>query len=284
MRVLSFGAGVQSTYILERSLRGDYPRMDAVIFADTGAEPEGVYRCCGRYEAKCKMAGVPFVRVSAGNIITDTTGDSIPRNGKGTGNFASMPLHLKTPVTRKNKSGSGMLRRQCTSEYKIAPIREKMRELGASRKNPAELWMGVSADEIQRIKQPDVLYVVNYYPLCRGYSTGKGWDGTFDTTMDAVRRSDCIQWFKSVGLDVPEKSACIFCPFKDNARWREHKQNPEEWQSIIRIDQVVRTLKRIKGVAFLHRSLKPIDEADLGEDDSLFGLGFDNECEGMCGV
>jgi hypothetical protein len=43
LRVLSLGAGVQSTALAILAARGHLPRPDAAIFADTGWEPAAVY-------------------------------------------------------------------------------------------------------------------------------------------------------------------------------------------------------------------------------------------------
>ena len=44
MRILSLGAGVQSTALLLMMIHGEIPKADAVIFADTGWEPAAVYK------------------------------------------------------------------------------------------------------------------------------------------------------------------------------------------------------------------------------------------------
>ena len=43
LRILSLGAGVQSTTLLYMMLNGDVEPVDHIIFADTGWEPEPVY-------------------------------------------------------------------------------------------------------------------------------------------------------------------------------------------------------------------------------------------------
>ncbi|KKN55324.1 hypothetical protein LCGC14_0583140, partial [marine sediment metagenome] len=44
LRILSLGAGVQSTAVLLMSCQGVLPPLDAAVFADTGWEPKAVYR------------------------------------------------------------------------------------------------------------------------------------------------------------------------------------------------------------------------------------------------
>ena len=43
LKILSLGAGVQSTALLLMSIRGEVERFDCAIFADTGWEPAVVY-------------------------------------------------------------------------------------------------------------------------------------------------------------------------------------------------------------------------------------------------
>ncbi len=94
--------------------RREIPGFNAAIFADTGWEPLAVYRHLHRLERIAAPAGIPVVRVSAGHIRRDAL-DPIHR-------FASMPLFTLGPNGER-----GMMRRQCTSEYKIKPIKEEVR-------------------------------------------------------------------------------------------------------------------------------------------------------------
>ena len=71
MRILSLGAGVQSTTVLFMALDGVIPPIDAAIFADTGAEPKKVYEHLCYLERCCEDAGVPLHIVSAGNLKED---------------------------------------------------------------------------------------------------------------------------------------------------------------------------------------------------------------------
>lgn len=40
-------------------------------------------------------------------------------------------------------------------------------------------------------------------------------------------------------------------------------QQPEEWSAAVEFDAAIRTLPRIQGEAFVHRSLVPLDQVDL---------------------
>lgn len=251
IRVLSLGAGVQSTTVLLLAAAGRLPRLNAAIFADTGWEPRGVYDHLNRLDEEiAKPAGVPILRVSAGNIRDDALN---PHH-----RFASMPLYVL------NRDGtSGMVRRQCTSEYKVKPIKAAVRRLlGYEHPRPvprgvyAEQWIGISTDEQHRQRESDVQYVVNRYPLLE-----LGWS-----------RRDCIRFLDEQGWGATPKSACIGCPFHGNRAWRDLRDNrPEEWADAVDFDAAIRggsaranaQGQQLRGTAYLHRARVPLDEAPI---------------------
>jgi hypothetical protein len=101
LRLLSLGAGVQSTTVLLLACEGAIPRFDAALFADTGWEPGAVYAHLRRLRSRAAEAGIPVLTISAGNIRTDALD---PKH-----RFVSMPLHTLNP-----DGSRGLARRQCT--------------------------------------------------------------------------------------------------------------------------------------------------------------------------
>lgn len=260
LRVISLGAGVQSSALLLMADAGEFgeaEKPDAAIFADTGWEPRGVYEHLERLE---EVIGIPIYRVSAGNLREDAL-----EPGHA---FASMPLYIKDSGGSKHQ-----LRRQCTREYKLAPIHRKLRKLlGAGRPKPGsvELWLGISLDEATRMKPSRLKYITHRYPLIEC----------------AMTRNACLRYLASQGFEDVPKSACIGCPYMDNARWFDMRENrPEEWADAVDFDKQIRNLRDRHGTAYLHRQAIPLEEIrsekDMGQLD--FGL-FDAECEGLCGV
>lgn len=71
LRLLSLGAGVQSTVLALMAADGTLPSLDGAIFADTGWEPARVYRQVDRLDAVLAEAGIPLYRVSNGNLRDD---------------------------------------------------------------------------------------------------------------------------------------------------------------------------------------------------------------------
>lgn len=257
MKIISLGAGVQSTTLLLMALHQefeDYP--DCAIFADTGWERKDTYNHLNWLIAVCDELSFPVYVVSAGNIKEDALNAT-----KGIGRFATMPLY----ITNDNGSGA-MLWRQCTKEYKLEPIYHQIRNLGAK---IAEVWLGISFDEVMRMKQARVKWVKNRYPLIEKRMT----------------RRNCHTWLIEHGYYIPPKSSCIGCPFHDDNTWRNMKTlDAQSWQEAVDFDKAIRHLPKLKGNIYLHRTLKPLDVVDLNTLEDKGQLNFINECEGLCGV
>lgn len=259
MRVLSLGAGVQSSTLLLMACEGEIEKPDCAIFADTGWEPKAVYEWLEWLEKRAAEAGIPVYRVTAGDLRADAL-----NNIKG---FASIPVY-----TRNKQGKPSQVKRQCTRDYKIRPIRRKVRELmETAGQTTVEQWMGISLDEATRMRTSDVKYITYRYPL-------------IDRRMT---RHDCTLWLERHGYPRPPKSSCVACPFHDDRWWHDLKANsPEEWADAVAFDEAIRRGKtRIDEDAFVHRSLKPLAEVDLStpEDRGQASL-WDAECTGHCGV
>jgi hypothetical protein len=257
--VLSLGAGVQSSTLLLMAVHGEL-QIDRAIFADTQWEPAAVYQWLEYLMPLAEMAGIPVDVVTAGHLRNAAVGST---------RFASIPLHVL------NQDGTpGMLRRQCTKEYKVRPVQRRLRELGATAKNPVELLIGISRDEAQRMAPSRVKYAVHEYPLV-------------DRNMT---RTDCLGWLKKHGYEQPPKSACIGCPFMNDARWREMRDHrPDEWADAVDFDAAIRTNTRIDGQAFLHRQLVPLPLVDLRTPQDrgqieMFDDVSDDVSDGECGA
>lgn len=270
---LSFGAGVQSTALLSLVLNRDERLMAAMggelpecaIFADPRSEEPDTYAHVWVMAKSCAAAGLPLYVVSAGDLLDDILNAD---------RFASIPAYTRAPDGSK-----GILRRQCTREYKLAPIHQQLRRLmglqkGEHVKRPVRSWIGISLDEINRAKPSRYRWETKVYPLLE-----MRW-----------RRSDCLNYLRERGLEHVGKSSCVFCPFHSNQYWLEMKRRrPESWARAISADESIRRLHQdgrggIQNPLFIHRSATPLETAELGEAQGDLFDDFDNECEGMCGL
>ena len=270
LRILSLGAGVQSSALAMLIEQGKVPMVDAAIFADVGAEPREVIEWLDWLKTKISY---PLFVVQDKNLKEDLINVT-----KG------LEKKVQIPFFSLSDSGSkGMNRRQCTAEYKIKPVTQKIRQLlglakGERRKNgtEVELLMGISTDEVQRMKTNQIKYFNNVYPLI-----DMGWN-----------REKCISWFQENYNKTPPRSACTFCPFHSNEEWKRVKSNKEEWDKVVALEksfienrELISKITGVKDKIFFHRKCIPIDQVDFDEGKNKDQLDmFNNECEGMCGV
>ena len=275
LQVLSLGAGVQSTTLLLMSCRGDLPKLDAAIFCDTGWVPPEVYEHLAWLEEYATRHGVPVHRTGAPTLRKDAISLQVRGTFPGGPRWVSMPLYTRQP----GATAVGRTQRQCSQEYKIAPfdrfVRCELLGLQYRHRAPAgavDKWLGISADEMRRIRQSKRAWVRNVYPLV----------GIPDVMLPRpFSRPACIAWIKEhfPGREVP-RSACIGCPFHSNREWRWIKSRPDLWADAVEFDQAIRRRGGIRGDMFLHRSGVPLTEANLDEDQSEM---WGDECLGVCG-
>jgi hypothetical protein len=259
MNIISLGAGVQSSTLALMAAKDLItPMPDAAIFADTGWEPRKVHKYLDWLE---KQLPFPVYRV----MKDDGLLESLKKNKNG---FSKIPT-----FTVEGKMGS----RQCTYDYKILPIKRKVRELlgYAPRKRipagAATMWIGISTDEAIRMKPSRDAWIVNRWPLIEL----------------GMSRHACLGWFDSIEAPKPPKSSCLGCPYHSDKQWIEIKNgDPKEWLQTVEIDNQLRNARNMKKQEFLHRSLLPLDQVNFSglENQTDMLDGFGNECEGMCGV
>ena len=269
IHVLSYGGGTQSTAMLIMALEGEINGVvpDYIIFSDTGWEPQNIYDWTEKVNNYIKEKyNREIIYTNGGNIRTDL----IRAATEGT-RVASLPF-----FTLDEDGKKGMVMRQCTGNYKINPVKRKVRDLlgykpGQRVKEVVHMWKGISTDEIQRVKPIADKWIEAEHPLVE---------------IVNVDRSACIAYVERTGLGTPAKSSCIGCPFHDDQTWLELKRNdPKSFEDACYVDDLIRTMPKLKSKCFLHKSCKPLREVDLNEDQiSFFDDDFTNECEGFCGI
>lgn len=272
--VLSLGAGVQSSCLALMAAKGEIgPMPDCAVFADTQAEPQSVYDWLDWLEGELPF---PVYRVTKGDLTRDSIKVHQRKDGSGERVNNLIPAFGLLPDGTKTAA----IGRKCTADYKIAPIQKFLKErCGISRGQKScsvTQWIGISLDEIQRMKHSRVEWSQHRWPLIEKRMT----------------RGDCHQWLQKNRLPEPPRSACYYCPFHSDTEWRRLRdKEPHEFRKAVEFDRLLRMThryhnKRLKMEVFLHNSCKPLGEVDFDtdEDKGQQVWDFQAECEGMCGV
>lgn len=258
VHVLSLGGGVQSTTIAMMAAHGLITPMPVkAIFADTQAEPRHVYEQLGWV---ARNVPFPLEVVTAGSLTQYALSQS--RHKTKLDLYANRVLPVFYEVNGTTQIGS----RRCTQRFKIHPIRKATREYF---KRGVVQWIGISTDEATRMRDADVKYVTNRWPLIEL----------------GMNRQDCINWLLDHGYPEPRKTSCVYCPYHNDATWLDIKrQDPWEFARAVTFEKQLQAAElqhdREPYTPYLHRSLKPLDQVEFKHEHQT-NL-FENECFGYC--
>lgn len=272
--ILSLGAGVQSSCLALMAAKGEItPMPHAAIFADTQAEPASVYKWLDWLETQLPF---PVLRVTKGDL---TEASLRVRTSKATGlNYLK---HAVPAYILRDGHANGVMSRACTMDFKITVLEREAKKLAGIRRHKkgtpptVTTWIGMSMDELQRVKMANKPWTQNRWPLLEKRMT----------------RRDCLQWMKENGYPEPPRSSCSYCPYHSNAEWQRLKtQEPEAFAQAVwyekQLQRAMEQVERIDGVPYLHPLREPLDTIDFAKPSPQTELwqDFNNECAGMCGA
>ena len=193
--ILSYGGGLNSTALLIYLIKNKMP-LDMVIFSDTGDEHDYTYESVKFYKKYAEDHGIRF------DIV------------KSTNNMSLYEYCYNKKITPSRMT------RNCTKNFKITPMRQNITKVYGKR-SPTVLYIGIAYEEIHRMKDSDVKYIKNVFPLC-------------DAKID---RDGCTKILEDEGLPIPKKSGCWYCPFKKKQEWIDMMKNePEQYNKAMRLE------------------------------------------------
>lgn len=194
--VLSYGGGLNSTALLVYIIENKMP-IDLVLFADTGDENHYTYDTVSFYKKYAFEHGIKFEIVK------------------------HEPAISLYDYCYSKKITPSRFTRNCTKNFKITPMRKYIKQ-HYGKDVLVTLYIGIDYSESHRIRNSDVKYITNVYPL-----------------IDAkIGRQSCITLLQQYNLPVPQKSGCWYCPFKKRREWDDMlEQKPEIFDKAIRLEQ-----------------------------------------------
>lgn len=273
LRLFSSGGGKQSIAALVLSVEGAI-NFPIHIFCNVGEDSENpaTLRYVEEYaKPYAKKHGITYREVikRKGRAPAKGTPDERPQETV----FEHVSSHANRIIIPMRMSGNGSPgMRNCTNDFKIRLVNRVARELGATNDNPAQIGVGISIDEFQRMNSddPKAPHVHKVYPL-------------IDLRLT---RADCETIIHRAGLPIPPKSSCFFCPFQSMAAWQSLKNNqPELFEKAASMERSVNQKRAALGkdAMWLTRMLRPLDQV-IGEQADMFD-DSDDTCEsGFCMV
>lgn len=258
LRVISFGGGVQSTAMLVLANQGKITGIDAALFSNVGDDSE-------------HPATLDYVRNVAMARSKLPVLELKPQVKGKPMTLWELAMEENTPSIPVHFAGSGPAQRSCTRRFKVQVIERWLRNNGATRDHPAEVMIGISTDEIQRVNPKRASKIEKaIYPL-------------IDLNLS---RSACQQLIADAGWPVPPKSSCFFCPFRRRQEWSEMRRDePHLFERAAVLEDTINQKRRERGKdpVFLTSAAIPIRDA-IGEAQDTLPLDVDwGQCDsGHC--
>lgn len=250
--IWSTGGGVQSSALAILIATGKLPVPDRIVFADTGGEMTEVWDYMRKYVEPLLLSSVNRKIEIASH---DHAKVDFYREKDGEKSLL-IPAYTNT----------GKLPTFCSKEWKALVVR---RHLGGEKAmGDIIMWLGISTNEIDRLKPADVKWIEHHWPLC-DMPTKSGYG-------IRMNRIECRKLILDYGWPDPPSSACVWCPHLDNPQWeRMKKYEPKDFQKAIQVQKRIYAEDKQGGV-YLHKSRLPLEQVDFSKDDAPEMFGCDS--------
>ena len=254
-RILSYGGGVDSTAILAIDLNRDraaellgleraeldarFAPIDAVVFADTGAEKKQTMRNVAVAQDLAEAAGRRFETVR------------MEKNGE---HYKIQDHHIRLgtlPIMPNRPHVCSIkFKRDALQAWKTENFGSKFTTL-----------IGYEADEIDRCAKTDTVWLIGYEAdeaeRCKkaagSFTPIPGEINEYPLIELGITRAAAEKLILDLGWPIAVvKSSCVFCPFMKPAEIKElYETDPEGWQLARDLEAALETQSDVKHGAFL---------------------------------
>lgn len=243
----SYGGGTQSAAIAVMILQGVLPRPDGIVMADTGREMTRTWT----YLSEFVQPALSEIGLTVEIVPHSYSYWDLVKGDKG---------DVLIPAFVRSRAGVGKLDTFCSNEWKQRPIRRWLTERGV---RGLDLWLGMSTDEIERMKHADKLWLRHVYPLIE---------------MVPTSRHQCVAIVEKYGWPTPPKSRCWMCPNMGPRGWRELRDDfPDDFAKAVALESEIHL---VDPEMWLHKLAIPLVEAV--EQSDLQADLFDGCDSGYC--
>ena len=227
-------------------LDGQLPKPDLIVMADTSREVSTTFEYMEQVvQPALKKIGM---RVEiAGHDLAKV--DLYAYNGD-----------LLLPVFTRQNNGIGKLPTYCSVEWKKQVVRRWLRKQGVE---STDVWIGISTDEAERMKDSGLKWYRHVYPLIE---------------LVPINRSKCVSQISNFGWVVPHKSRCYMCPNQSIEAWKQMKQlGNGDFEKAVELENNIR--QKDKDM-YLHPMAIPIEQA-VEQSELQYDM-FDGCDSGYC--
>lgn len=242
---MSYGGGKQTVAMITLVLEGKLPRPDFIVMADTSREVKTTFEYLDQVVQPALKAIDLQVEIASHDLATV----DLYRNND-----------LLLPTFTRQNGGVGKLPTLCSNEWKQRVIRRWLRQHDV---NDTEVWLGISLDEAERMKDSGLNWYRHAYPLIE---------------ITPMHRSQCVTQIQKFGWKVPNKSRCYMCPNQSALAWKDLKRRDDgDFAEAVALENEVR--KKDKDVYF-HPLAIPLEQA---VDQSKLQIDMFDGCDsGYC--
>ena len=245
IQVFSTGGGTQSTAIAALIIQGRLPKPDLIVIADTGREMPTTWDYMDQVTGPAlKEIGLQIVKVKTSEWARE----------KAKRIFSAGTLLI--PAFSNINGQASKLSAFCSGEWKSNAIDRWLSKTKGITRSKYCKWIGFSFDETERILR-----------MQNGDEYKKGLI-RFPLVEIPTRRHEAIKIVEKMGWPTPPRSRCWMCPNQSDYEWAEVKENhPVLFDAAIDLDNSIR---KTDPHAFIHSTIKPLQDADLSKPDDLF--------------
>jgi hypothetical protein len=244
-QIWSSGGGVQSCAIAALIVRGVLQKPAYAVIIDTEREMSSTWEYMREVISPAlRSAGVDLVRVSKNDYATV----DLYRN-----------KDILIPAFTTEGQGVGKLPTYCSNEWKKRVMQRWATGQGVKE---ADVWIGISTDEMRRCKQ----------------TIGK-WQDRYPLIELRMNRGDCLALIEDMAWPKPPKSRCWMCPNQSKHEWQEMKlHHPQDFAKAVAFEKEI---QKNDEDLWLTQAAKPLAEQDFSSLPDLFTGRCDS---GMCFV